>query len=91
MVAGLDMRLIARPVSAGPLPHLLRPVVSLLVSAAHEISSATPAASHRAAPQAAFALEALTATPLVSALILIASVAAVNLRYRRHQRILLRC
>ena len=70
------------------LPRLLHTVVPLLVSAAESVS---PAPVARSAVHAVLALEALAATPLAGALYLVASLLAVNVLLRRHQRTLLRC
>jgi hypothetical protein len=91
MVAGLDARSVTRPASISVLPQLFHPVVTMLLSAAHEISISTPAPSQRTTPRATLALEAISSTPLGSALFLVISAAAVDLRFRRHQRALLRC
>jgi hypothetical protein len=87
MVTGFDIRAISRP--ADSVPRLLHPVVTFLLSAAEDIGTVTP--SQHPAPKAALALEALSATPLRRSLCLVASVFAVNLLERRHQRTLLRC
>src|SRR5690348_13307973 len=86
MVAGLGPGTVARPTSANALPYLFHPVVSLLLSAAHEVSVATPAPAQHSTPRAAFSLEAIAATPLGGSLYLIAAIAAVDLLFRRHQR-----
>jgi hypothetical protein len=70
------------------LPRLLHTVVPLFVCAAESVS---PAPLARSAAQAVLTLEALAATPLSGALCLVASVLAVNVLVRRHQRALLRC
>lgn len=77
-----------RPVSAHESLRIFQAVVPLFTSVADAVPS-TPAA--HPAPHAVFTLEALTATPLAGAICLIASLAAVNLLLRRHQRSLLRC
>jgi hypothetical protein len=91
MMAGFDARTVSRPASANVIPQLLHPVVTLLLSAAHEISISTPAPEQRTTPRATFALKAISSTPLGGALFLIASIVAIDLRLRRHQRVLLRC
>ena len=70
------------------LPRLLHTVVPLLVCAAESVS---PAPVARSAAHAVLTLEALAATPLSGALYLVASLFAVNVLLRRHQRALLRC
>ena len=70
------------------LPRLLHTVVPMLVGAADSVS---PAPIARSAAQALLTLEALAATPLSGALYLVASLFAVNVILRRHQRALLRC
>jgi hypothetical protein len=89
MVTGFDIRAVSRPASPDSLPRLLHPVVTFLLSAAEDIATVAP--SQRPAPKATLALEALSATPLRRSLYLVASVVAVNLLERRHQRTLLRC
>jgi len=68
--------------------RLLQTFVPLLVHAADSVSSAPVVKS---TAHAVFALTALSATPLAGALILLASLIAVDLAARRHQRNLLRC
>lgn len=89
MVTGFDIRAVSSPASPDSLPRLLHPVVTFLLSAAEDIATVTP--SQRPAPRATLALEALSSTPLRSSLYLVASLVAVNLFRRRHQRTLLRC
>jgi hypothetical protein len=89
MVTGFDIRAVSRPASPDSFPRLLHPVVTFLLSAAEDIATVTP--SQRPAPRATLALEALSSTPLRSSLYLVASLVAVNLFQRRHQRTLLRC
>lgn len=91
MVAGFGPGAAPRTASANTLPYLFHPVVSLLLSAAHEVSTAAPAPPEHSTPRAALSLEAMAATPLGGSLYLIAAVAAVDLLFRRHQRALLRC
>lgn len=91
MLAGLGPGTISRPASANALPYLFHPVVSLLLSAAHDAGIATPAPPQHSTPRAAFSLAAISATPLGSALYLVAAIVAVDLRFRRHQPALLRC
>jgi hypothetical protein len=89
MVTGFDLRAVSRPSSPDSLPRLLYPVVTFLLSAADDVATVAPA--QRPAPKATLALEALSSTPLRRSLYLVASVLAVNLLQRRHQRALLRC
>ncbi len=88
MVTGFDIRPVSSPASDSA-PRLLHPVVTFLLSAAEDIATVAP--SQRPAPRATLALEALSSTPLRSSLYLVASLVAVNLLQRRHQRTLLRC
>jgi hypothetical protein len=67
--------------------RLLRAVVPLFVSAAESVAPAPV----RNSPHAVLTLGALAATPLSGALYLVASLFAVNVLIRRHQRALLRC
>ncbi len=81
------------PSSAGAVTRtdslrLLHSVVPLLASAAESVS---PAPIVKSAAHAVFTLEALAETPLSGALYLVASLFAVNVLARRHQRALLRC
>ena len=68
-------------------PRLLQVVVPLFVAA--EASINAPIA--KAPAQSVLALEALAETRLAGSLILLASVVAISLHFRRHQRTLLRC
>jgi hypothetical protein len=68
------------------LSHFLHAASPFIAPA--DTASATPADP---SPQAVFALEALTPTPLGGALCLVASAAALLLHKRRHLRIFLRC
>lgn len=77
-----------KPASAHESLRVLKAVVPLLAHAADSVSS-TPVA--RSAAHAVFALDALTATPLGGSLCLVASLIAVDVLARRHQRTLLRC
>jgi hypothetical protein len=70
------------------LPRLLHTVVPLFVSA---VESVSPAPVARSSAHAVLTLEALAETPLSGALYLVASLFAVNVVLRRHQRALLRC
>jgi hypothetical protein len=74
--------------TADSLPRLLQSVVPLLACAADSVS---PAHLEKSSPHIVFDLSALSATPLCGSLCLMASVYAVNLLARRHQRALLRC
>ena len=67
--------------------RLLQLVVPIFVAA--EQSVATPIA--KAPAQSVLALEALSETLLAGSLILVASILAVHLHQRKHQRTLLRC
>jgi hypothetical protein len=69
-------------------PRLLQAVVPLLVAAA-ESGSSTPVLKTPA--HAILTLGALTLTPLGGSLALLASLIAIDLGNRRHQRTLLRC
>ncbi|HWZ31322.1 MAG TPA: hypothetical protein VNX18_08320 [Bryobacteraceae bacterium] len=69
-------------------PRLLQAVVPLF-AASVESSSGTPVSKSPA--QALLTLDALMLTPLGGSLILVASLIAIDLRTRRHQRALLRC
>jgi hypothetical protein len=88
MVTGFDIRAVSSPASDS-VPRLLHPVVTFPLSAAEDIATVAP--SQHPAPKATLALAALSATPLRHSLHLVASVFAVNLLQRRHQRTLLRC
>lgn len=77
-----------RPANTHESLRLLQAVVPLLVHAADSVSS-TPIVKSTA--QAVFALDALSATPLAGSLCLVASVFAIDLLGRRHQRNHLRC
>lgn len=68
-------------------PRLLQAVAPLL-AAAGDLSS--PTQNYETNPSAMLPLEALTATPYGSSLVLLASFMAVDLGSRRHQRPLLR-
>jgi hypothetical protein len=59
----------------------------VLASAAH----ASPVRAFTPAPDAAFALAALTATPFRRSLCLVTSLVAIDSFERRHQREFLRC
>jgi len=89
MVTSFETLSVSRPATVNSLPRMWHPVVSFLLSAAED--SATIAPAQRPAPQAALGLDALSGTPLRSSLYLVASLIAVNLLRRRHQRALLRC
>jgi hypothetical protein len=71
------------------LARLLRSVAHLVTPAA-EASVTTPAAE-RQSPQALLPFTALVFTPFRHALWMIASISAIHLVARRHQRALLRC
>src|SRR5712692_9219579 len=71
-----------------PADLLLRAVVPLLISAAE---SASAAPLENSTHHAILTLQALTSTPFRSSLWLVASLVAVDLVLRRHQRALLRC
>jgi hypothetical protein len=89
MVTSFETLSVSQPAAVNSLPRIWHPVVSFLLSAAEDIATVAPA--QRPAPRAALGLEALSLTPLRSSLCLVASVIAVNLLLRRHQRALLRC
>jgi hypothetical protein len=81
------------PSSAGAVTRtdslrLLHTVVPLFVCA---VESASPAPIVKSAAHAVLTLGALAETPLSGALYLVASLFAVNVLARRHQRALLRC
>jgi hypothetical protein len=69
-------------------PRYLRLVAPFVLSVSEHASPDQPF-TH--APEAAFALAALTATPFRSSLCLVASMVAVDSFERRHQREFLRC
>ena len=69
-------------------PRYLRFVVPFVLSVSEHASPDRPF-TH--APEATFALAALTATPFRSSLCLVASMVAVDSFERRHQRTFLRC
>jgi hypothetical protein len=69
-------------------PRYLRLVAPFALSVCEHASPERPF-TH--APEAAFALAALTATPFRSSLCLVASMVAVDSFERRHQREFLRC
>jgi hypothetical protein len=75
--------------STDSLARLLRSVAHLVTPAA-EASVTTPAVE-RQSPQAVLPFAALVSTPFRHALWMIASVSAIDLSARRHQRMLLRC
>jgi hypothetical protein len=77
-----------KPSGAHESLRVLQAVVPLLAHAADAV--ATAPAIH-APVYAVLALDALKATPLAGALFLLASLIAVDLGRRRHQRSLLRC
>jgi hypothetical protein len=89
MVTSFETLSVSRPATVNSLPRMWHPVVSFLLSAAEDVATVAPA--QRPAPRAALSLEALSGTPLRSSLYLVASLIAVNLLQRRHQRTLLRC
>jgi len=92
MVTGLGpTTAVSRSTSPSALPYLFHPVVTLLLSAAHDVAISTSAPTQKTTPRAAFSLEAISSTPLGSALYLVAAVVAIDLISRRHQRTLLRC
>jgi hypothetical protein len=74
------------PQHVAPTDSLLRAAVPVLISAGE---SAAP--RENSAPHARLTLQALTTTPFRSSLWLVASLVAVDLLVRRHQRALLRC
>jgi hypothetical protein len=76
------------PCSHDSSPRLLRFVAPFALSVSEHVSPARPFTN---APEAAFALAALTATPFRSSLCLVASMVAVDSFERRHQREFLRC
>ncbi len=69
-------------------PRFLQAVAPLF-AAASEVSDHAPIAKTDA--HAWLTLDALTATPLAGSLILVASLIAIDIQSRRHQRTLLRC
>jgi hypothetical protein len=89
VVTSFETLSVSRPASVNSLPRLWHPVVSFLLSAADYIAAVAP--TQRPATRATLSLGALSGTPLRSSLYLVASLIAVNLLSRRHQRALLRC
>jgi hypothetical protein len=75
--------------STESLARLLRSVAHLVTPTA-DASVAAPVAE-RQSPQAVLPFTALVSTPFRHALWMIASVSAIDLAERRHQRMLLRC
>jgi len=75
--------------STDSLARLLRSVAHLVTPAA-EASVTTPAAE-RQSPRAVLPFTALVSSPFRHAVWMIASISAIDLTARRHQRMLLRC
>lgn len=75
------------PATSGAFPRLMQAVMPLFVAAAE---SASPAPASPAGQHAFYAVTALTATPLAGSICLLASLLALDLHRRRHQRALLR-
>ncbi len=89
VVTSFETLSVSRPAAVNSLPRIWHPVVSFLLSASEDIAIVAP--SQRPAPRTALSLQALSGTPLRSSLYLVASLIAINLLQRRHQRALLRC
>ena len=71
------------------LARLLRSVAQLVTPASE--ASVTAPAVERQSPRAVLPFAALVSTPFRHALWMIASISAIDLAARRHQRMLLRC
>jgi hypothetical protein len=92
LLASMSAAMSGEPQLSGgsrPLTRLLQSVVQL-VTPANEFSLTAPS-PERPSAHALLAFAALAATPFRHSLWMISSRPAVNLGFRRHQRILLRC